>query len=77
MSPLTLCVQESGPSLNFEEARKICLLQVVKDLACVQLIYGRAGWFFLGNPCILQVMEWGSMRSNYPLLPIILFSSFS
>ena len=44
MFPLTLCVQESGPSLNFEEAHKICLLQVVKNLARVQLVYGRAGW---------------------------------
>ena len=41
-----LCAQESGPSLNFEEAYKICSQQVLqpKDFACVQLVYGRAGW---------------------------------
>ena len=35
-------VQENGPSLNFHEARKICLQQL-KNLACVQLVYGHAG----------------------------------
>ena len=45
--------QESGPSLTFQEAHKICLLQVVKDLACVQLVYGRAGWYFLGTQCAM------------------------
>ena len=42
---MSLCVQESGPIVNFEEARKICLPQVAKpeDFTCVQLVYGRAG----------------------------------
>ena len=43
-------MQESGPSLKFEEAHKICLLEVVKDFACVQLIYGRAGLYFFRQP---------------------------
>ena len=40
-----LCLQGSGPNLNFEEARKVCQARVVnpKDFACVQLVYGRAG----------------------------------
>ena len=43
-------MQESGPSLDFDEARLICLLQVVKpeDFACVQLVYGYAGWWAAG-----------------------------
>ena len=41
-----LYLQESGPSLKFEETQKICLPQVVKlkDFDCLQLVYGRAGW---------------------------------
>ena len=41
-----LYVQEFGPDLDYEEARKICQLHVAKpeDFACVQLVYGYAGW---------------------------------
>ena len=35
------------PSLNFEEARRLCIQKVAQpeDIACVQLVYGRAGWW--------------------------------
>ena len=40
-----VCTQESGPYMSFEEARKICLIELTKtkDIACVQLVYGHAG----------------------------------
>lgn len=36
--------------MDFDEARLICLQQVVKpeDFACVQLVYGSAGWWAAG-----------------------------
>ena len=36
--------------MDFDEARLICLQQVVKpeDFACVQLVYGYAGWWAAG-----------------------------
>ena len=38
-------LQESGPSLSFEEARKICLKKIARpeDFACIQLVYGFSG----------------------------------
>ncbi len=37
--------QEAGPSLTFEQARKLCLKRVAipEDFACIQLVYGHAG----------------------------------
>ena len=42
---VTCVLQESGPSMSFEDARKVCKLRVArpKDFACVQLVYGHAG----------------------------------
>ena len=42
-----LCLQESVHSLSFDQARRLCLQKVAQpeDIACVQLVYGRAGWW--------------------------------
>ena len=39
------CLQESVPSLSFDQARRLCLQKIAQpeDIACVQLVYGRAG----------------------------------
>ena len=38
--------QESGPSLSFEDTRKVCLESVVRpdDFSRIELVYGRPGW---------------------------------
>ena len=37
--------QDSGPSLSFEDARKVCLERAVRpdDFSRIELVYGRAG----------------------------------
>ena len=38
-------LQDSGPSLDFENARKVCLERAVRpdDFSRIELVYGRAG----------------------------------
>ena len=58
-------MQESGPSLDFDEARLICLLQVVKpeDFACVQLVYGYAGWWAAGILYYTAIVVFSSLTT--------------
>ena len=85
---MSLCVQESGPILIFEEACKICLPQVAKpaDFTCVQLVYGHAGWcanlwfrlrFF--NKEQLHIFSYPSSSFPFPppTFPLPLFLSHS
>ena len=61
LSFVVLLVQENGPSLNFEEARKICLQQL-GNFGCVQLVYGHAGWW----EALYTTLKSSCKNSAYP-----------